>query len=509
MKQLASPITNWRRRTPRNFRNALGPIDDKFFETKTYMLPPSLEISSIRLYEHLQVIVLLTKQPQVRHVDILDAWTTNRRKTDFPPVEQLRELVEMPLAESEKIPVSDRMYAALTSERGSDFCSEDHVGELFKVAEFDPRFSALYFAVDQSAPNCGPEFSFIPFWDNNICNVIALLVPGGRAIRHSPTDISNFPKFGFLVNHVCLFRGEERAPHGKDDPRVELIKKFQWTYGSVPYMFGYYCRGTEMTLTAIIAPRAPENKIRLHDIITVDLKYTRDRIANIRHLINLSSVLLLLGNLVSSPVDDFTVLPGTESTVMFNPTEVVKIYQRKDAEEKVNHLEKIYGILKDKSIPNTDMLVRAQTDAVVLVPRGTPQEPGTENELRECLVCVLDALVALHHIPLYHRDIRWSNVIRTIDDRSKWILIGWDDAAVPPTQALSFAREREHHSPAIFRDGHGEEVDIWAVGRLIRTCTAADVSVQMRRLGALICEESAKLHAKDVIALLNNTSKLD
>ncbi|KAI6138721.1 hypothetical protein BKA82DRAFT_4461270 [Pisolithus tinctorius] len=59
-----------------------------------------------------------------------------------------------------------------------------------------------------------------------------------------------------------------------------------------------------MTLTAITAPAEGKKPGRC-DIITVDLKSKEDRIANVRHLINLSPLLPLLANLVPSGVNDF------------------------------------------------------------------------------------------------------------------------------------------------------------------------------------------------------------
>ena len=115
----------------------------------------------------------------------------------------------------------------------------------------------------------------------------------------------------------------------------------------------------------------------------------------------------------------------------------------------------------------------AKDDVVCLLPRGVNSRPDIEKELRECLICVLEALVVrivillileasahlvqvAHQIPLYHRDIRWENIIRRADDESKWFLIDWEDATMPPTFAQPlFAKDT--HSPDIFRDGHGPE----------------------------------------------------
>ena len=106
-----------------------------------------------------------------------------------------------------------------------------------------------------------------------------------------------------------------------------------------------------------------------------------------------------------------------------------------------------------------------------------------------------------HKIPLYHRDIRWDNIVRKIEDKSKWFLIDWEYAATPPTFAqLSFMKET--HSPDIFHDGHGPEVDIWAIGHLIQTSTATKFLGGMWVLGERICKESHELTAQEVLVLL-------
>ena len=84
--------------------------------------------------------------------------------------------------------------------------------------------------------------------------------------------------------------------------------------------------------------------------------------------------------------------------------------------------------------------------------------------------------------PLFHRDIRWPNVIQRLDDAEKWFIIDWDDASFTPTIARPDF-ERSNHSPSVFTDGHGAEVDIWGVGELILTCMVLDVSEELRELG--------------------------
>ena len=67
--------------------------------------------------------------------------------------------------------------------------------------------------------------------------------------------------------------------------------------------------------------------------------------------------------------------------------------------------------------------------------------------------------------PVFHRDIRWPNNIRTVHEPRKWFLIDWEDASMLPTHATNHLKKREH-SPRVFADGHGAEVDTWAVGSL-------------------------------------------
>ena len=67
--------------------------------------------------------------------------------------------------------------------------------------------------------------------------------------------------------------------------------------------------------------------------------------------------------------------------------------------------------------------------------------------------------------PVFHRDIRWPNIIRMVHEPRKWFLIDWEDASMLPTHAAKHLKKKEH-SPRVFADGHGAEVDIWAVGKL-------------------------------------------
>jgi hypothetical protein len=83
--------------------------------------------------------------------------------------------------------------------------------------------------------------------------------------------------------------------------------------------------------------------------------------------------------------------------------------------------------------------------------------------------------------PIFHRDIRWQNVIQSASTRERWFLIDWDDASTSPTHAAMHL-DRNTHSLFVFQDGHGAEVDIWGVGQLVMKF-APDISATFRAVG--------------------------
>ena len=89
---------------------------------------------------------------------------------------------------------------------------------------------------------------------------------------------------------------------------------------------------------------------------------------------------------------------------------------------------------------------------------------------------------------LFHRDIRWPNVLWNTQ-RKSWFLIDFDDASMAPTLAATHLSRHNHH-PGVFQDGHGAEVDIWGVGRLILDAakSVVDVSEGLRSIGQNMVE---------------------
>jgi hypothetical protein len=111
--------------------------------------------------------------------------------------------------------------------------------------------------------------------------------------------------------------------------------------------------------------------------------------------------------------------------------------------------------------------------------------------------------------PIFHQDIRWPNVVRLSNEKSKWILIDWDDSDSPPTRPASHLA-KDNHAPEVFEAGHGGEVDIWSVGRLI-----TDASIWITGLSHNIIEFGEQMQSNnkpsvyDAINFLKIFDKID
>jgi hypothetical protein len=66
-------------------------------------------------------------------------------------------------------------------------------------------------------------------------------------------------------------------------------------------------------------------------------------------------------------------------------------------------------------------------------------------------------------------------------------LIDWDDATTIPTLPAMHLNQ-ETHCPFVFQRDHGTEVDIWAVGQLIKEAVAfcSDIPDDVTRYGKLM-----------------------
>ncbi|GJJ15907.1 hypothetical protein Clacol_010185 [Clathrus columnatus] len=322
----------------------------------------------------------------------------------------------------------------------------------------------FYTTVISRPPPEGTEDRYHRFWDRNINDIIEVILPNGKPQRNSNR------------NTATKDLREEEAPNSTGDPRAELSEKLEWVYDPAP-----------VALAAISRPPPDKTQAVVYDIAHADLGLQKERILNLRRLINLAGILHMLADIVRYRDAEFEALERDNSTVEIVSYAVIKTYRDT---KRVEHPRNVYVLLEEKKVPNTDRPLLTEGGRIILSPRGISQVPKMQRELLGAVACVLETLEVIHTIPLFHRDIRWPNVMRRLDDDNRWFLIDWEDAASPPTFAQpSFAHET--HSPTIFVDGHGTEVDMWGVGGLILRCEGLDVSSELRELGRWLQEMPA------------------
>ena len=179
--------------------------------------------------------------------NILESWRAKRIKTQLPSLDVLPKILNEPLTEAEKVPISTEAYEGLISppHEAVDFCHKAGVAVLFKKAESNTLspLMPLYTTAIWSPCPTGTEDSFHAFWDENISQVIDILLPTGLSIRNSNqhTETRQFhPDSSFLYKNICVFRGEEKGPENDEDPKAELSDKLtRWgVYKPAPYLLG-------------------------------------------------------------------------------------------------------------------------------------------------------------------------------------------------------------------------------------------------------------------------------
>ncbi|CAI2164427.1 13524_t:CDS:2 [Funneliformis geosporum] len=388
-----------------------------------------------------------------------------RPKPTLPSVNELADFLDQPIPETLKLPLSQDQLQPFISFEYPSSCTENDLNIIFRISEEQTSFFLLSQLVGQiitknAPPSNSTEDTYHLFWDLNIRSPLELLIPNGISVRNTSQHISTAnkrPDYGFIVGQICTFRGEEKPEMSNEDPKAELRDKLIWAYGAAPYVMGYYAEGTNVTFVAICRPSSDSNKPQVINIASSNLRYRNERIINLRRMFNLALLL-----------DSLKEIIGWRGAPELLPIEkhVDNIH--------IEKLKVIYEKLLHKNVPNVDHIVAVSLPDEIkpylyLEPRGMCVYPKTEKEVIEAVLCVLEALMSMHGSnPIFHRDIRWSNVIQKANGNkpSKWFLIDFDDAVSPPTfAAMHLAKET--HAPEVFHDDHGGEVDVWGVGHLI------------------------------------------
>ncbi|GMF14494.1 unnamed protein product [Phytophthora lilii] len=293
--------------------------------------------------------------------------------------------------------------------------------------------------------------SYILAWDLAFRCVLDVIFSQARIDRDSCNGSSTGtprPDFLFMLDGVCVFRGEEKSPDVNISvPTEELRSNLVWGYGDVPYVFGYAASGLN---TGLFALRRGENG----DVTTIpigafNLDVHEHRFKVVLAILNMALLFqAIVDACPASGKDEFKKITRSSGVVLhLFPTQVKKVFPNNDSFER---LSRLYGQMAAAGVPNVDRLIETQynKNSMSFEPRGTIVKPSNRLELFGALRDVLQALVALHDLGWIHRDIRWSN---------------------PSSSGQHLSRSE--HAPEIFVDNgtHTTAVEVWAVGFLIET----------------------------------------
>ncbi|CAI2188031.1 20336_t:CDS:2 [Funneliformis geosporum] len=345
----------------------------------------------------------VTEEVQDVSTRVLDTLKKIPRMT-LPAVNELTNFLEQPLSIYMKIPILQHEFNSLVINEPENPCTQEDLEILFQVNDIE---SSYYITTKL--------FS------------VAIL---GNPPSHEGTEYSFVSFWDINIRF----------------PLEHLIPD------------GYYANGPDVTFVAICRPLPTNDSPEVAIIVNSNLNMRRNQIFNLRRMINLSILIKSLQDVI-----------GWHETPEFRPI----VRERQTIEEfdrRVEKLKNVYNILTKKKVPNVDLLLHANngSDEVYLGLKGMSVRPNNQKELLEAVVCVLEALVVLHggNEPIFHQDIQWPNIIKLPGELLKWILIDWDDTDRPLTRPANHLG-RDNHTPEVFEEDHGGEVDIWSIGRLI------------------------------------------
>ena len=163
-------------------------------------------------------------------------------------IERLQGYLDEPLGPDWKVPLSHFDWKELLSSEPSRHlaCRDQDLELVFKQCDDETALSirvTLMRTIMGGPPDQdGTEDSFHSFWDANFRNILSACLDC-KVIRNSNQDTATGsfrPDFGLLLDHVCIFRGEEKGPtFTGDHPKEELQTKTRWVYDPAPYLLGW------------------------------------------------------------------------------------------------------------------------------------------------------------------------------------------------------------------------------------------------------------------------------
>ncbi|KAJ3178728.1 hypothetical protein HK101_010122 [Irineochytrium annulatum] len=244
-----------------------------------------------------------------------------------------------------------------------------------------------------------------------------------RAGLHAAADEAPFTVH--VVNRLLLFgktiAGDNVGLDALAD--VQAMTKL-WSLHmlgeDIPYVFAYIATSTTIEFFAV----SPQDEVTpLSE--TMGVTTPADRLAVARCAVN---IIRLLQTIARLRFKSFTPLPLDEAKIFANST----IVRRRGYVEKTvtrsylclikrtrNDIVAMYDKLAN--VPHACHLRPDSKDRIrkhdngsltlSLVPVGVEEQPRSEAELRECIRCVLQALVKMHELGWAHNNVRWRNVI--------------------------------------------------------------------------------------------------
>ncbi|KAE8912096.1 hypothetical protein PF005_g23852 [Phytophthora fragariae] len=138
--------------------------------------------------------------------------------------------------------------------------------------------------------------SYISHWDDSIRHVLEFVLRG-QSSRYSidaPLDGGPAtPDFVFMLDSVCVLRGEEAGPKPilVDSPRFRKFDQVRWTHGNVPYLFGYTTDTSIVSLYALTRQSPDSNQIRSRRLDSYNISSTDSRFHLLLAVLNMSRLL--------------------------------------------------------------------------------------------------------------------------------------------------------------------------------------------------------------------------
>ncbi|KAH9113669.1 hypothetical protein AeMF1_012161, partial [Aphanomyces euteiches] len=280
--------------------------------------------------------------------DWTSEWLSEFRKSqiepqDLPSLGKLAEFTESEL--QVKIPIQDRLRGQWLAKM--DVPNPGLINKLFRIDNEKPCLTLVNDVIRRVVKPVKTDFVIDGLSDRDTS-------------RGSSTGL-NRPDFIFIVDSVCVFRGEEKAPGFPiENPKQKLVTKLDWTYGKVPYLLGYAAVSYHIALCAITCE---DDAVSATELGRYDLRSLEGRFQWLLALLNVVRLFKSLARLCpDSARGEFRQIPrGHGITIYFDHSSVFKLFPEELYQNAKHHVEAVYDVLERHKVPHVDSLVRKTT----------------------------------------------------------------------------------------------------------------------------------------------------